>query len=186
MFRLLPVFEILKLDQVQLELVDLWLHRGELFILVDSGVLQVGEAEFLHDAAVALLANAAALQVAFVVDLGLQEHSLFVVAVLAALVAAEFAFDWLVFGYGEGLVAGLALRVLEILRCGLGQFENRVVVDDPILLIPDPEKLDESLVNERLFIEPVYLLECLVQLFEQGVLVLNHLIPWLININLCI
>ena len=51
-----------------------------------------------------------------------------------------------------------------------------MVVDDLILFVPDPEKLDESLVNERLFIEPVYLLECLVQLFEQGVLDLNHLI----------
>ena len=51
-----------------------------------------------------------------------------------------------------------------------------MVVDDPILFVPDPEKLDESLINERLFIEPVYLLERLVQLFEQGVLVFNHLI----------
>jgi hypothetical protein len=83
---------------------------------------------------------------------------------------------WLVFGYGEGLVAELALRVVAFFQCGLGQFENRVVVDDPILFVPDPEKLDESLINERLFIEPVYLLERLVQLFEQGVLVFNHLI----------
>lgn len=68
---LLPIFLVFQLDQIQLKLVNLRLHRCKLFILVDSGVLQIGEAEFLHDAAVALFADATALQVAFVVDLSL-------------------------------------------------------------------------------------------------------------------
>lgn len=89
-----------------------------------------------------------------------------VVTILAALVATELALYRLCFGYGEGLVAELALHVVVVESCRLCQFENGVVVNDSILFVADTEILDESLVNECLLIQLVNLSKSLVQLFE--------------------